>query len=327
LNWGSAYALTIGGVNRTADSLGAGYVDHELDAASIAEVRVKGAMPAVGAAVAISGVVATAFSGVVDRVDYDPAPDQRCWVVRCTDNLQGYFEALGAASVAAGNHVSVGVVAALPAGAYWHAALFTDASDGWEACQDAMGCVASSIWLAGGLLQSASWQPGASARTIAHAAGGIYDGSVRIDVAGVRDLVNQVVLAVDIQYTRLHQWRLDVGWPGPGIDFCDNYANAIGWPSRNLIAEAVGGNSWSLLANGSLLSGVGNGIFGTRLWPSGDYVCGTDVVVWINRDDADNHLMGASWRMGRRWSQGIREKYTITVTGTGAAGDGMNDML
>jgi hypothetical protein len=325
MDWGSLYALSIGGTSRTADSIGAGFVDHELDAAAIAEVRVRGAMPAVGAAVAISGVVATAFAGVVDRVDYDPAPDQRCWVVRCTDNLQAYFEALGAASVAAGNHVSVGVVAALPSGAYWHEALFSVATDGWEACQDAMNCVPASIWLSGGMLQSASWQPGASAHTIAHSAGGIYDGSVRLDMAGVRDLVNQVVMAVDIQYTRLHQWRLTVGWAGPDIDFCDNYANAIGWPSRNLIAEAVAGNSWTLLATGALSSGEGNGISGERLWPSGDYTCGGGPVVWINRDDADNHLINASWKMGRRWAQTVRESYTVTVTGTGAAGSVEND--
>lgn len=327
MDWGSLYALTIGGASRTADSIGAGSIDHELDAAAIAQFRVRGAMPAVGAAVAISGVVGVAFSGVVDRVDYDPAPDQRCWVVRATDNLQGHFEALGAASVAAGNHVSVGVVAVLPSGAYWHEALFSAATDGWEACQDAMTCVPASIWLAGGTLQSASWSPGTSTSTIAHSSGGIYDGSVRLNLAGVRELIDEVVLGIEIQYTRLHQWRLSVGWPGPDIDFCDNYANAIGWPSRNLISEAIGGNTWAVLASGGLAAGTEVGVSGERIWPSGTYMCGSppDEVVWICRDDGDNLLINAAWKMGRRWAQSVTEKYTLTITGTGAVGSVEND--
>lgn len=338
MDWGALFALTIGGVDRTADVVGAGYVDRELDASGIAQVYLRGTMPAVGAAVVISGVVDVDYVGVVDRVQFDPATDKRCWKVDCTDNLQGYFEALGAASIAAGNPLQDGVLAVLPAGAYWHEGLFSDATDGWEVCQDAMSCVPASIWLEGGVLQSASWAGNPDLVTIAHDEGSIYDGSLTLDIAGVRDLTGKVVMSAEIRYTRLHQWRHDFAWSGPRsptdptepLSFCENYNHPITWPTRDMISSVVASNSWGLLSSGGLLGGTDKGISYTGLWPSGTYDtpevdCGP--VIWALGEGADQFVYSAHWSVGRRWAQTITEKYILTVTGTGAAGDPENDEM
>lgn len=323
MNWGALIAISIDGVDRTADCLGSGSVDAELDAAAIAEFRLRGAMPSAGDDVVISGIVAQTFVGEVDRVQYDPDPDQRCWVIRATDGLQSYFDGLGVAAVRDGFHISSYVVAALPDGAYWHEALFSQASDGWEACQDAMQCAAASIWMSGGSLSYASWAPQTPATTISHPDGGIYDGSIRLDQAGLRDLVAEVVLDIEINYTRLHQWVHVFSWGGPGLTFCENYSNQVVFPSRNVIADAVQGNTWALMASGSLSGGGSGGVPGIRcegLWPSGGYDCGSGPIVWILNGGAEDYVRSASWRMGRRWAQTMVERYRFTLTGTDAIG-------
>ncbi|WP_295586573.1 hypothetical protein [uncultured Lamprocystis sp.] len=319
LNWGAALAVSIGGTSRTADLTGAGAIDRELDAAGIATLRLAHgtAKPAVGAAVLISGIVATPYVGVVSRVGYDPGA--RVWVVQCSDQLQEQFEALGS---------GVAVCALLPDGAIWHRDLHGEFNDGWEAAQDAMATIPHSIFMEGGTLHAVPWAGTGYTTTIEHAAGGIYDGSVELTEASTRERVRQLTATVQIRYPRLHHWALAVGWAYPDWDFCDWMAHPWGLPTRQMIAETAAGNAWALQEAGGWSAPSDElGINTTGLPASGVY-CGQIWSVlgsasdggfaWLNKlyDTPANMVYAASWRMGRRWAQTIEETYTLTVSAT-----------
>lgn len=318
LDWGALLSVTIAGANRTADLIGVGEVDRELDAAGIAVVRlVRGSgKPTVGQAVSISGICATAYTGTVSQVSYDPG--QQCWVVQCTDGLQEQFE--GLASGAA-------VCALLPAGAIWHKDLHGEFQDGWEAAQDALGTIPYSIYMQGGALQSVAWAGSGHTTTIAHTSGGIYDGSVQYREASSRELLSQLTATVEIRYPRLHHWTLAVGWHAPGWDFCTWLLNSYSLPTRQMVAESLAGNTWALLSSGAGLWSAGTddglGIFTEGLPETGIYcdgniwsiIDGGDSVVWKNSffDSPANAVHSASALLGRRWAQTLTETYTLTV--------------
>jgi len=347
LDWGALLAVSIGGVDRTADLIGAGEVDRELDAAGIAVVRLArgSAKPAVGAAVTISGIVAVPYVGVVSRVAYDPAG--QWWVVSCTDELQEQFE--GLATPAA-------VLALLPVGAIWHTDLHGEFRDGWAAAQDAMGTVPYSIFMEGGTLHAAPWAGTSEATTIAHASGGIYDGSVELDEADTRSLISALGATVQVRYARRHHWTLQMSWTlvQPPIDstsegppYAGGQFNFRAWlrepcglPTRDLIRAAVAGNSWGMenVHDGSGLSygPAGLGIHFTGLPPSGIILadafipmdmaftlrgCWPDII-WHNPSEepgADLNeaaVIAAGWTLQRNWVQTLVEVYGLSVAAT-----------
>lgn len=345
LVWGAALSLSIDGVDRTADLIGAGEIDRELDASGIAVFRLArgSAKPARGAPVAIGGIVATTYAGWVSGVRYEPGT--RVWVVSCSDRLQAHFEALGS---------GVAVVSELPAGAIWHEALHDPFSTGWDCAQKAMGTIPYSMYMEGGALCFCAWAGTGYTSTIAHAGGGIYDGTVTYDEATERDLVSAITAKVQIIYTRLHHWSMSVGWvvqippsdPAssgpvwsiPDWDFGRWLRRPFSLPSRQTIADAASDNSWSLEGVGSGILSMGGtdgrGIRTEGLPRSGIYLAGQwlpmDVAVTVRGVDADmiwiapgvveidgGSCINASFNLGRRASQTIEEVYNITVRGPG----------
>lgn len=342
LAWGPLLSVSIGGVSRTADVVGAGEIDRELDAAGLATVRLKGAMPAVGAAVAIGGLTTPGYVGVVDTVTYDP--QNRCWIVWCTDGLQAGFEALSTPAA---------VLALLPSGAIWHESLFGAWSDGWECARDAMSTVPYSIYKESGTLHSVAWAGTGYTSEIVHASGGIYDQSVTLDVAAGRDLISQITATVEIQYSRHHHHALAINWactlpvggpddcePSPGVgepwDFCywANYPWTL--PTKQMAADAINGQPWSLIGGDGLQSPLDpNEIAGIRLTglPETGVYCGTiwnilgaaedNGFVWINTasDSLTDYCIAFSAKLGRAWAQTVVQTWTITVHGpTGTPG-------
>lgn len=340
LDWGAALAVSIAGVDRTADLTGAGEVDRETDAAGLATFRLaRGTVkPSVGDAVAIGGIVATTYVGEVSAVAYDPSA--RCWVVSCSDGLQAHFEALGS---------GVAVCQQLPAGAIWHQDLHGEFRDGWAACQDALATIPYSIFLEGGALHAASWAGTGYTSTIEHAAGGIYDGSVGLREASARELVREVTATVQIIYSRLHHWSLTVGWQvqvppsdpessapawtDPGWNFRRYLIRPFSLPTRQQIAEAMSGNSWTLMhSRAGLISAGGDGLGirteglpGSGIYLADQYLPMDTAVtllgvvpdlIWVSTGTANASeaaCINASGTLGRRWAQTIEEIYTLTV--------------
>jgi len=316
LDWGALLAVAIGGVDRTADLVGAGGLDRELDCAGIATVRLaRGtAVPAIGATVAISGICAVPYAGFVSTLDYDPGA--QCWIVGCTDGLQEVFEVQPSPAA---------ILALLPAGAIWHQDLHGEYRDGWEAAQDALGTVPYSIFIESGALLFVPWAGTGHTTTIAHTGGGIYDGSVRYTAARRRELIAALSATVQVRYTRLHQWTLSCGWAIPDWSFCTWIARPFPLPTRQMVAETVAANTWSALeATGLSAGGDGLGIYSQGLPPSGPQ-CGTiwnlvggatdQGFVWTNAlfGTPAESIWSAAWQMGRRWAQTLVETYTLSV--------------
>lgn len=320
LAWGSVLAVTINGVDRTADLTGSGEVDRELDAAGIAVFRLGygTTKPTVGQSVTIAGIVGVTYAGKVSSIAYDAR--DRVWIVQCSDQLQEQFESLA-------NEIAV--VALLPSGAIWHKDLHGEFSDGWETAQDAMSTIPYSIYMEGGTLHSVAWAGTGYTSTIEHSLGGIYDGSVTLQEATSRELISSLTATVEIRYSRLHHWTLSVAWvPDGDWDFCEWMAHPWGLPTREMVAETAIGNSWSLMESvGWSAPSDGLGISTDGLPKSGVY-CGQiwsllgsasdGGFVWYNKlyDTPANMVYQGSWSMGRRWAQTIEETYTLTVQGS-----------
>lgn len=341
LAWGALLAVSIGGADRTADLLGAGEIDRELDAAGIATVRVTRAsgQPAIGAAVTISGIVDASYVGQVSGVQYDAGTD--AWVVTCTDGLQALFE--GAASLAAagaavlegatGETIQAAQVAAilalLPTGAIWHRDLHGDWTDGWTGAQDALKTVCASVYIESGAFSSVSWSGSSYTSTLSHAAGDIYDGSVSLYLATGRELIREINATVEIGYSRQYHWQISVGWVIPDWEFCDWRLLPYALPTRQMIADAAGANPWTIIeSTGLSAGGDGLGIVTQGLPATGPQCSGNwnllagefddTPLVWTNKEygTPSESVHQASWRMGRRWSASIVETYRLTVKGT-----------
>lgn len=321
IDWGAAISVSIGGADRTGDLVGAGEVDRELDAAGIATLRLRGAMPGVGDAVVVAGVCATPFVGSVDSVAYDPA--LRGWVVSATDGLQAVFEGLATPEA---------VLALLPPSAIWMEALFGEFHDGWECARDAMSTVPYSIYMEGGALRQVAWAGGGYTREIAHAVGGIYDGSLSLVVASGRELVREVRATVQIRYSRWHWWQIHVGWTAPEWDFVDWLHAGYSLPTRQVVQDCLSAQPWALASSSSGLSassglpselrGIAveglpkSGVYGGSVWSIVDPVG----VVWINECADPLTEMCSSWsaKLNRRWVQTVTETVSLTVAGTAA---------
>lgn len=337
--WSGDLVVHIGGVDRSDDLIGAGEIDRELDAAGLATVRLARGTgkPSVGDAISISGLCAIAYQGHVTGVEYDVTA--RCWVVSASDGLQEVFElaAALAAQVAGAEPDATAatieaaqaatILALLPAGAIWHRDLHGELRDGWEAAQAAMSTVPYSIYLEGGSLHAVPWAGTGAAATISHAAGGIFDGSVQYTEARAREMVASLSATVEVRYNRWHQWMIECAWGVPDWDFCDWISRPFALPTRQMVFEAVAGNTWSLYASGPVVGQDSLGISTAGLPPSGpqcgsvwNLVGGTTEqgFVWINplAGTPGESVHSATFSVARRWTQTIVETYHLTVSAT-----------
>ena len=302
-------AISIGGTDRTADCLGAVEWDRELDAAAVASFACVGTMPAVGAAVLISGDSTEGYRGVVDHVAYDP--DLRAWRVTCTDDLQGLFEAQTSPA---------DVLELLPEEARWHTAVFGSFSDGWECAEQALSTIPYSIFRdpANGQLAAVSWAGSGSTTTIAHTTGGIFDGSVSLSITSNRERVAEIIGVVDVRYQRLHHWRVEWGWGVSGWSFEEYLSAPYSLPTRDMIAQAASSNTFAISESPGLVSANGPtelGIYTTGLPESGVY----GGISWT-LGVGDSRCIGAQWAGHLRWAQTVTETYVLRVIGTDAEG-------
>lgn len=346
LDWGAALVLTIGGADRSADLVGSGSLERELDAAGVGVLRLarNTSRPALGAAVTLSGIVSVPWVGVVSGVQYSPVDDT--WAVSCTDGLQALFE--GAAALAAAGAAALpgatartiaeaqaaAVLALLPAGAIWHRDLHGEWTDGWQGALDALGTVCASIYVESGTLASVPWAGSGYTATISHAAGDIYEGSESLYLATSRELIREVGATVEVGYSRHYFWKITIGWAILDWDFCEWVWLPYPLPTRQMIAEAAASNPWTVLESTGLSSGGdGLGIYTEGLPASGPQcgdswsllagAFGTAPTIWDNPyyGAPEDSVWHATWDAARQWSCGVVETYRLVVAGaTGTVG-------
>ena len=243
------------------------------------------------------------FTGVVDEASYDPLT--RLIEIRCTDDLQGYFVALGLADPDS-------VQTAIP-GSKHSENIMGEYTDGWSRAEDCGSTVAVDFFKdQAGTYTTASWKSKATAdyefdSTV------VVDGSVAIDTMTRSDMTNKVVIKLDYSYQRLHELVIQYTWeafsasgfyPSDG-SFGSFLQNPYALPSKDDIASAAEGSGWDLASPIGLVALPSPGDYGGIGWTPG-------VVARANI------YQSAGFRLRRRWTRTRRDAYLINIQATDA---------
>lgn len=294
-------SVTIGGVDRSNWVTGTLTIDAEESTSRTAKITFR---PPTGVIDINNWVGATAvidfielpasttriFTGRVSEPIYDP--ETKLLECRCSDDLQGHFNAKTEAQI----------LAAIPGGLY-DDAVFGKRSSGWQQAEDVLSTVAKSYDLD---------RTGTPIVT-AWAAKGVADYSytastardVRLDLVRLRDIVNKVIITAEYRFIRLHHREHDFLWQWTGL--CDYLNQSYELPTRDMVYSASEGLEWT--------NKRGQICF-TTLPDSGTYCGGINFTV---TDEIQDLLCtSASWRAVRRWVQDVTEVYTLTVRESGS---------
>lgn len=256
----------------------------------------------VGAAVTIDYVPSgesaiRLFTGIVEQPIYDV--ETRLTEFRCTDDLQGHFEAKTQAQI----------LTALSNDDYtgrYSDRVFGLRDDGWRQAED----ILSTIPCGYDLLKDGS--TGVLTAWAAATAALAFDESnarfVEVQIAKLRDLVNQISIEADYRYSREHHREIQFNWVYDGL--CDFIGGAYELPTRSMIRQAAEGTNW--------INKNGGYCFQT-LPENGQYCNGKGLSV--SEEARKQVVISASWRGVRRWVQTVEEQYRITVREAGSVTD------
>lgn len=256
-----------------------------------------------GAAVTIDyihqGVAWPRFRGIVDDPQW--SPEDGILTLTCTDGLQQAVEAL-----------TVAQIDALTDGE-WHPGISDPDATGWAYAQARMLSRTADLDRAVlGALRVTPWAAKATPDLT------LTDDHVQFRSLKVRfprraGVTNRASITVNYNFQRLYQRDLRDGW-SYGRTFCDYFAASSTLPSKDMIQSALDGTGWlvqsanytPLWASQAFLGYLGSD-------PAGNPAieCGGGPYIWVN--DSPEIVIGASWRLSRRWSQPVDEEYTIDV--------------
>lgn len=227
------------------------------------------------------------FTGQVDTSAYNPVTGLVAF--RCSDRLQQQMK-----------NTARAVLDAITPGALWHAQIFNEDADGWEYLQDRLSTIPYSYDLDGRHLgHLTAWAAKGSADVTYTAADFIYD-SLQTEEATARDVHNVARLVFQYRFERLRQRDLQFGWRYPRT-FCEYIAIPSTLPNEDMIRGAAEGTGW-LIRN----------LRFTQLWASDLTAdCGDGEFRWTNSQP--EIVIGASFRLAKRWSQTVTEEHTITI--------------
>lgn len=299
-----AVAVTLGGVNVSDRLTGRLRIEAEENAARVAEFTL---LP-VGGPVAVSDYVgqtvaiditqdATAyrrFTGIVDHPRYDPAT--RLLRFSCTDARQTKLQAM-----------SPEEVDALIPVARWSADIFDPDVDGLQHANNLLSTlpVALDLDTDGETWLLTDWAAKAEPDFEFDS---VLDGSLSVQLAERRYLVNEVDVALDYRFTRQRHRKRSWQWawvwpPGAPADFCTWFQDTTELPDKDMIQRAAEGGGWTPDPTSFSYA---------ELPPTGGPpVCGNFSVGWINRGVPV--VLGASWEAARRMTQAVTEEYRLTV--------------
>ncbi|WP_019360512.1 hypothetical protein [Pseudomonas asplenii] len=233
------------------------------------------------------------YTGRVITTEWDPLG--RMLTCHCGDQLQQRIEAMSVADVAA----------LIPS--FWSAYVF-DAPEGrsrWTYAQERLGTIQQSLdSSAEGNLRLTSWYAGGEDYVFGTGTT-IFD-TVKVSYADLTSLTNKVEVEANYRFPRLHQRVQGYTWVHPDMlgfggtqGFCAWRKHTSELPDIEMVESAATGAGFSILETAW-----------ERLPLTDTNPCG-DGIPWSNI--YPDLLLGASILGGRRFTQAVTEKYTLSV--------------
>lgn len=185
-----------------------------------------------------------------------------------------------------------------------------------------------------------SWTPKATADFV-YGSSDVYYSEPKVIIESGKKVVNKININFEYNYQRLHQRQLTYQFVYGGkikstnidqspMSFCPRFEHVLSFPTRNMIQSAAEAAGW-----------VVSSMEFQDLWRSGFYNCGIVTYGWstststyesspTGQTDKDGNAVyepiltrvedfgsglcrNASWRATKRFSQNIKEKYSLTV--------------
>lgn len=141
------------------------------------------------------------------------------------------------------------------------------------------------------------WKPSSPSHTISDCE--VFYTQPQVRLAQVGQVVNRVDIELGYTYSRLRQRRIMYNYDS-GLTACSN--GYIQYPTLDGLIDAISQTGW-VMGGGSL----------ERAQRSGWVNCGTDGMRGINRDAGDKSVMRGQFEALNRWTQNVRETYTISL--------------
>ena len=297
--------VVVGGLDMSARLTGTVSVDRERGAAGVASFTLQLEpgpvlpMDWVGRTVTVDYMTTALglttqtrrYSGRVITTEWDPL--MRLMVCHCGDQLQQRVEKL-----------TITQVDALTP-SHWAPEVFEspEGRSRWDYLQERISTIQASLDSSPlGDLRLTSWY--AAWADFTFDAGSTIYNSVKVSYADLTSLTNTVEVEVSYRFSRLQQssqryvWNLGLG------NFCQWRQSTTELPDVPMVVGAVEGAGFSMFSVGydrlplSSPDPCGNGIPWTNIYP--------------------DLLLGANFLAGRRWTQAVTEKYTLSVVAPGS---------
>ncbi|NWD49016.1 hypothetical protein [Pseudomonas gingeri] len=300
-------SVLVNGVDLSARLTGQMSVDRERGAAGVASFTLQMLpgpvlpMDWVGRTVTIDYITAAQgvttrkrrYTGRIITTEWDPL--MRLLVCHCGDQLQQRVEAMTVADVSA----------LIPS--YWAPEVF-EAPEGrsrWTYAQECLGTIQQSLdSSADGALRLTSWYAGPEDYVFGDGTT-IYN-TVKVSYADLSSLTNKVEVDANYRFPRLHQRVQGYIWVHPDTrgsggtqGFCAWRRHSSELPDIEMVKSAATGAGYSILETAW-----------DRLPLTNTNPCG-DGIPWANI--YPDLLLGASVLGGRRFTQAVTEKYTLSV--------------
>jgi hypothetical protein len=241
------------------------------------------------------------FTGTISDSSWDP--DSGLLQIEATSDMQGLVERMDRDSIAT-----------MIPGSTWSDIIFEQEADLWQYAQDRLSTTTDSLWQdAMGALRIAPLAAKATA-DFTFTDSGRFSDTLQISTASIRDLVNEITIALDFRWKRKRHRQIQVRWIGMQ-DVCTFLGNPYTLCTRDMVQAAANGASWSVVGDISY----------TDVWPAGAYQCGggiNGISVWgydpivaqlDSKQDLGIYTMGATWRAARRYVQTVTETHTTIV--------------
>lgn len=236
------------------------------------------------------------FGGIVDDPVWEP--EDGILTLNCSDNLQLAVESMENTAIAS------------LVGGFWHESIFDKDSVGWDYAQERMSTVAASLDMdVNGLLRSTDWSAKSTPDFTFNNNSVIYK-SVSVKFPQRSKITNKSVLDITYRFQRQYQRDVLDGWRYDR-SFCDYFTSSTTLPEKDMIQSALEGTGWLIQwINFEPLWGSAYQLGHWGWGPQDGPRCGFEYI-WVN--DAPNTVIGASWKISKRWTQSVDEKYRIEV--------------
>lgn len=292
--------VILAGLDISANLTGVISVDNEESAASVATFTIKPTAGVVDltqwvrAVVRISYIKTTPagaslgefllFNGFVDVPSYDATT--RLTTFTCTDELQRAFENLTTAQIDAA------------VGGWWSNEVFEEDTDKWSYSQDRLSTQPASLnYDVNRALVKTPWAAKVTADFLLNESV-ILDGSIGVDLANSREILNYVELAVSYDYEAFKSRQVKYFWTmKPSVE-SGNFS-PYGWKpvTNGMVLDAATEGSWVFAGKPSFTP-----------WPPSAFYHGVAVI-----NAGPQMVVGAIFSSVKRYQQSISDAYTIVL--------------